>query len=93
LAIIRFKNKTTHSKLLLKKMNNFFRALIAGAAAKKFGGGCLGTIVVFALVWVALGQCGSNFPAKHPDSKIKEKKTTTTHIHPASCYSFTRLAV
>jgi hypothetical protein len=40
-------------------MNNFFRALIAGYGAKKIGGGCLGTIVVFILIWVALGQCSS----------------------------------
>lgn len=38
-------------------MNNFFRALIAGYGAKKLGGGCLGTILVFVLIWVALGQC------------------------------------
>lgn len=38
-------------------MNNFFRALIAGYGAKKLGGGCLGTIVVFIIIWVALGQC------------------------------------
>lgn len=38
-------------------MNNFFRALIAGYGAKKLGGGCLGTVVVFILIWVALGQC------------------------------------
>ena len=38
-------------------MNNFFRALIAGYGAKKLGGGCFGTIVVFILIWVALGQC------------------------------------
>lgn len=38
-------------------MNNFFRALIAGYGAKKLGGGCFGTILVFILIWVALGQC------------------------------------
>lgn len=38
-------------------MNNFFRALIAGYGAKKLGGGCLGTVLVFILIWVALGQC------------------------------------
>ncbi|HEX8038817.1 MAG TPA: hypothetical protein VF490_06685 [Chryseosolibacter sp.] len=38
-------------------MNNFFRALIAGYGAKKLGGGCLGTIIVFIIIWVALGQC------------------------------------
>jgi len=38
-------------------MNNFFRAIIAGYGAKKLGGGCFGTIVVFIIIWVALGQC------------------------------------
>jgi len=38
-------------------MNNLFRGLLAGAAAWKWGGGCLGTILVFVLVWMALGQC------------------------------------
>ena len=38
-------------------MNNFFKAIIAGYGAKKFGGGCLGTIVVFIIIWMILGQC------------------------------------
>jgi hypothetical protein len=38
-------------------MNNFFRGLLAGAGAAKWGGGCLGTILVFLLIWFALGQC------------------------------------
>ena len=38
-------------------MNNLLRGLIAGYGAKKLGGGCLGTVVVFILIWVALGQC------------------------------------
>jgi hypothetical protein len=42
---------------LISYMNNFFRALIAGYGAKKLGGGCLGTVVVFVIIWVALGQC------------------------------------
>lgn len=55
-------------------MNNFFRALIAGYGAKKLGGGCFGTILVFVLIWVALGQCSfssreipppQTYPAKH----------------------------
>ena len=55
-------------------MNNFFRALIAGYGAKKLGGGCFGTILVFILIWVALGQCSfssravpppETYPAKH----------------------------
>lgn len=55
-------------------MNNFFRALIAGYGAKKLGGGCFGTIIVFILIWVALGQCSfssrevpppQTYPAKY----------------------------
>lgn len=38
-------------------MNNFFRALIAGYGAKKLGGGCLSTIVIFIVIWYALGHC------------------------------------
>lgn len=38
-------------------MNNIFRGLIAGYGAKKLGGGCLGTILVFLLIWFALGYC------------------------------------
>ncbi|MEX2233967.1 MAG: hypothetical protein WD824_17505 [Cyclobacteriaceae bacterium] len=38
-------------------MNNIFRGLIAGYGAKQVGGGCFGTIIVFILIWVALGQC------------------------------------
>jgi hypothetical protein len=38
-------------------MNNLFRGLLAGAGAWKFGGGCFGTIIVFIIIWLALGQC------------------------------------
>ena len=39
-------------------MNKFFRALIAGYGAKKWGGGgCLGTIIVFIIIYYALGHC------------------------------------
>lgn len=38
-------------------MNKFFRAIIAGYGAKKLGGGCLGTIVVFLIIYWALGGC------------------------------------
>jgi hypothetical protein len=38
-------------------MNRFFRALIAGYGAKKFGGGCLGTILVFVIIYWLLGNC------------------------------------
>lgn len=38
-------------------MNNIFKALIAGFGAWKIGGGCLGTIVVFVIIWLLLGSC------------------------------------
>ena len=39
-------------------MNNFFRTIIAGYGAKKLGGGCFSTILIFILIFVALGYCG-----------------------------------
>jgi hypothetical protein len=38
-------------------MNKLFRALIAGWGAKKLGGGCFGTIVVFIIIYYLLGYC------------------------------------
>jgi hypothetical protein len=35
-------------------MNGFFRTIIAGYGAKKLGGGCLGTIIVFIIIYVLL---------------------------------------
>jgi hypothetical protein len=37
-------------------MNKLIRALIAGYGAKKLGGGCLGTIVVFFIIYMLLGH-------------------------------------
>ncbi len=38
-------------------MNKLVRGLIAGYGAKKLGGGCLSTIVIFVLIWLALENC------------------------------------
>lgn len=38
-------------------MNSFFKTIIAGWGAKKLGGGCLSTVLIFILIYVALGQC------------------------------------
>jgi hypothetical protein len=38
-------------------MNNIFKGLIAGYGASKLGDGCLGTIVVFVIIYALLGQC------------------------------------
>jgi hypothetical protein len=36
----------------------WLRGLLAGAAAYKWGGGCLGTVLVFVIVYWLLGQAG-----------------------------------
>ncbi|WP_255580302.1 hypothetical protein [Flavobacterium sp. UMI-01] len=38
-------------------MNKLLRGLLAGYGAKKLGGGCFSTILIFILIWVLLGQC------------------------------------
>lgn len=38
-------------------MNDLFKGLIAGYGAMKLGGGCLGTILIFILIWTLLGHC------------------------------------
>ena len=40
-------------------MNNLFKTLIAGYGAKKLGGGCFSTILIFIIIYWALGQCNS----------------------------------
>jgi len=81
-------------------MNNFFRALIAGYGAKKLGGGCFGTIIVFVLIWVALGQCSfssrevpppQTFPAKHqvyltPNERPELYKIYNHSTRAAACF-------
>lgn len=37
---------------------SWLRGLLAGAAAWKWGGGCLGTILVFVIAYWLLGQAG-----------------------------------
>jgi len=38
-------------------MNKLVRGLIAGYGAKKLGDGCLGTILIFIIIYYALGHC------------------------------------
>jgi hypothetical protein len=45
-------------------MPKWLKALIAGYGAKKLGGGCLSTILIFFVIYWALGQC--NRPASPP---------------------------
>ena len=45
-------------------MNNFFRTIIAGYGAKKLGGGCISTIIVFIVIYYALGTCNKTHPVQ-----------------------------
>jgi hypothetical protein len=63
-------------------MNRFFRTLIAGYGAKKLGGGCFSTIIIFIIIYYLLGQCnktprqGNSFiqnPAKSTSFEYNKK--------------------
>jgi hypothetical protein len=55
-------------------MNKLLRALIAGWGAKKIGGGCISTIIVFIIIYYALGTCNSHpvqtVPQKHSGIRV-----------------------
>jgi hypothetical protein len=57
-------------------MNNFFRTLIAGYGATKLGGGCFSMIVIFILIYVALGQCNRQ-PARADEQHSKKPAMIT----------------
>jgi hypothetical protein len=50
-------------------MPNWLRALIAAYGAKKLGGGCFSTILVFVVIYYALGQCNHSAPVQHTSLK------------------------
>ncbi|WP_186461765.1 hypothetical protein [Mucilaginibacter pallidiroseus] len=52
-------------------MNSFFKALIAGWGAKKLGGGCLSTIVIFIIIYTLLGKCDNDPKAAPVPAKAK----------------------
>jgi hypothetical protein len=51
-------------------MNKFFRAIIAAWGAKKLGGGCLSTIVIFVIIYVSLGKCNHTRAADKPGKTV-----------------------
>ena len=64
-------------------MPNWLRALIAGYGAKKLGGGCFSTILIFIVIYYALGKCNqSPAPVQHGSVKT-EKHVKTAMIQPA----------
>ena len=61
-------------------MPNWLRALIAGYGAKKLGGGCFTTILVFVVIYYALGQC--NRPVvHHADVQTKTSSSVAALAH------------
>ncbi|SFQ56324.1 hypothetical protein SAMN05444144_10835 [Flavobacterium akiainvivens] len=39
-------------------MNRFFSAIFAGWGAKKLGGGCISTIIIFGILYYVFRSCG-----------------------------------
>lgn len=55
-------------------MPKWLRALIAGYGAKKLGGGCLSTILIFIVIYWALGQCNRPATPRRADIKVEQIK-------------------
>jgi hypothetical protein len=60
-------------------MNNFWRTIIAGYGAKKLGGGCLSTILIFIVIYYALGKCNST-PVQTRHADLYKPTHTISHI-------------
>lgn len=52
-------------------MNSFFKTIIAGYGAKKLGGGCFSTILIFVLIYFALGQCNRSNAQNNNKTPVK----------------------
>jgi hypothetical protein len=50
---------STNFKIKNFGMNKLFKTLIAGYGAKKLGGGCLSTVLIFIIIYYLLGNCNS----------------------------------
>jgi hypothetical protein len=78
--------KKIHLYLIIKiyDMPNWLRALIAGYGAKKLGGGCFSTILIFIVLYYALGQCNhpAAAPVQHGNIKV-EQPARTAMVQPA----------
>ena len=66
-------------------MNNFFRTIIAAWGAKKLGGGCLSTIVIFIVIYTLLGKC--NQPARADEKPAAVKAQLFTKPAPVKANS------
>lgn len=47
---------TNNQPLNQTNMNGFLKTILAGWGAKKLGGGCIGTILVFIIIYWLLGM-------------------------------------
>jgi len=71
-------------------MNNFFRTIIAAWGAKKLGGGCLSTIVIFIVIYTLLGKCNQSSRASEKPGQLKNQAITkpaaSTNNKPVALY-------
>ncbi len=58
-------------------MNNLFKTLIAGYGAKKLGGGCFSTVLIFILIYWALGTC--NKPTNTNNNNTQQRTGYVQH--------------
>ena len=64
-------------------MPKWLRALIAAYGAKKLGGGCFSTILIFIVIYYALGKCNpSSAPAPQRGSIKKVQPALTAMSQP-----------
>ena len=65
-------------------MPNWLRALIAGYGAKKLGGGCFSTILIFVVIYYALGKCNNSpAPVRQGNVKIEQHTKKIAMVQPA----------
>jgi len=57
LQLVQFFDNLPQTTLNFITMNDLLRGLLAGYGAKKLGGGCISTVVIFLVLWYVLGQC------------------------------------
>lgn len=74
-------------------MNNLFRGLLAGYGAKKLGGGCFSTVLVFIILWVLLGQCGASMAPLPAEAIAPASSVVTLSDAPVVASDAVRLAM
>lgn len=62
-------------------MNKLVKTLIAGYGAKKLGGGCFSTILIFIVIYWALGTCNkSSQPVRENNSRVAPSAAPATPV-------------